>query len=153
MRLKLHLNTAAVLALVAAAACTARAASYRHHQRAHVRFVATSTLLRGAWGYNEDTYLAQIVLRKESEAVLVRLIDFYTSGWPPLSHETLTAEAGTTLAVERDQTCDSSFGEILLRTAPGDPMAILPEPLSYTPIMARTPDSATVLPCYRVLRR
>lgn len=118
-----------------------------------VRFIATSTLLRGTWGLNEDTYLAQVLIPEQNEAVLVRLVDTYPSEWPPLARQVLTSESDALLRVKRDVGCDRPFGEILLRTAPGDPMAILPEPLSYEPVLERTPAPGTILPCYRVLRR
>lgn len=125
----------------------------RHGQKARVRFLATSTLIRGSWGPNEDTYLAQLLLPKQNETVLVRLVDAYPNEWPPLAREILKADAGAVLSVKRDAECDRPFGEILLRTAPGDPMAILPERLGYRPPMDRTPAPGTILPCYRVLRR
>jgi hypothetical protein len=132
---------------------TAGAWPHRHGQKARVRFLATSTLIRGTWGQNEDTYLAQLLLPKQNEAVLVRLVDAYANEWPPLARAALTADAGTVLSVKRDAECDRPFGEMLLRTAPGDPMAILPERLGYRPPLDRTSAAGTVLPCYRVLRR
>lgn len=118
-----------------------------------VRFLVTSTLLRGTWGLNEDTYLAQVLFPRQNEAVLVRLVDAYPNEWPPLARQIIASESGALLALRRDVGCDRPFGEILLRTAPGDPMAILPEPLSYEPALERTPAPRTILPCYRVLRR
>lgn len=134
-------------------ATTAGAWPHRHGQKARVRFLATSTLIRGTWGPNEDTYLAQLLLPKQNETVLVRLVDAYPNEWPPLARDILRSDAGTLLAVKRDAECDRPFGEILLRTAPGDPMALLPERLGYQPLLDRTPASGTILPCYRVLRR
>jgi hypothetical protein len=83
----------------------------------------------------------------------VRLIDEYLNLFPPIPAEVLRSQSGTVLRVTRDPQCDRPFGEILLRTAPGDLMAILPERLGYQPALDRTPASGTVLPCYRVLRR
>lgn len=126
---------------------------HKHDQKANVHFLATSTLIRGTWGQNEDTDLAQLLLPKQSEAVLVRLVDAYPNEWPPLAREVLTSDAGAVLPVKRDAECDRPFGEILLRAAPGDPMAILPMRLYYQPPLDRTPAAGTILPCYRVLRR
>lgn len=121
--------------------------------KAHTRFLATSTCIRGTWGLNLDVYLAEIVPIKGSDPVLVRLIDEYRDLDPPLSVATLTSPTGTTLQVRRDQQCDMPYGRIPLRTAPGDPMAILHERLGYQPQLSKTPDSHEVLPCYRVIRR
>lgn len=144
---------ATVLVIVILSAATAKAWPHRRGQKARVHFLATSTLIRGTWGQNEDTYLAQLLLPKQNEAVLVRLVDAYPNEWPPLSRSVLTSDSGAPLAVRRDDQCDRPFGQILLRTAPGDPMALLPERLGYQPLLDRTPAPGTILPCYRVLRR
>jgi hypothetical protein len=140
--------------LLAIAFATAMAGAWPHKQRQKVRvhFWATSTFIRGSWGMNEDIYLAELRSPKQSESVLVRLIDTYPNTWSPLTHKILTSAAGTVLAVWRDTECDRPFGEILLRTAPGDLMAILPERLGYKPPLDQMPAATTVLPCYRVLR-
>lgn len=152
MRPKYPPSITTILLTSALFAMPAAAWPHRHGQKMRVRFLATSTLLRGTWGWNEDTYLAEILLPKQDETVLVRLVDAYSSNWPPLSHKVITSE-GSLLAVRRDAQCDRPFGQILLRTAPGDPLAILPERLGYLPPPDRTPTPETTLPCYRVLRR
>lgn len=153
VRLKRRSQIAAVLLIGAIGAATAGAWPHRRGQKARVRFLATSTLIRRTWGPNEDTYLAQLLLPKQNETVLVRLVDAYPNEWPPLSRSVLTSDSGTLLGVRRDDQCDRPYGQILLRTAPGDPMAPLPERLGYQPPLDRTPASETILPCYRVLRR
>ncbi len=153
MRLKHRSQIAAALMIAAMTPATAGAWPHRRGQKAHVHFLASSTLIRGTWGQNEDTYLAQLLLPKQNEAVLVRLVDAYPNEWPPLAREVLRSDAGAVLAVKRDAECDRPFGQILLRTAPGDPMVILPERLGYQPQFDRTPAAGTILPCYRVLRR
>ncbi len=153
MRLKHRSQIAAALVIAAMTAATSGAWPRRHGQKARVRFLATSTLIRGTWGPNEDTYLAQLLLPRENEAVLVRLVDAYPNEAPPLARQVLRADSGAVLFVKRDAECDRPFGEILLRTAPGDPMAILPERLGYRPPLDRVPAQGTILPCYRVLRR
>lgn len=115
--------------------------------------MATGTLVRGTWGQNEDTYLAELSLSHDTESVLVRLIDTYPNEAPPLSREALMSPSGTVLRVSRDPQCDSLYGEMLLRTAPGDPMAILLERLEYQPQLSWTPQPSTNVPCYRTVRR
>ena len=142
---------AAVALLMTVACSTASAWRHKHGQRVRVRFLATSTLIRGTFGQNEDTYLAQVFTRRGDESYLIRLIDAYPNEAPPLSFAALTSDVGTLLRILRDQQCDRAYGEMLLRTAPGDPMAILPERLGYRPPMKRTPAPETILPCYRTV--
>lgn len=155
MRSKCPSRIAAILLFFALTAGTAGAWPWRHRQgiKIKVRFLASSTFIRGTWGWNEDTYLAQLLLPRQNETVLVRLVDAYPNEWPPLSHAILMSDTGTFLAVKRDAECDQPFGEILLRTAPGDLMAILPVRLSYRPPLKQTPALETMLPCYRILQR
>jgi hypothetical protein len=120
---------------------------------AHAHFLATSTCIRGTWGTNLDVYLAEIVLQKGNAPVLVRLVDEYRNLDPPLAKETLTSEMGTTLRVRRDQICDMPYAQMQLRTAPGDPMAILHERLGYQPSLQQTPQPHELLPCYRNVRK
>lgn len=127
--------------------------AHRHGQKARVYFLATGTLVRGSWGQNQDTYLAQLFLPKQKAAVLVRVVDTYPSPWPPLSRDVLLSDNATMLSVTRDSSCDRSFGEMVLRTAPGDPLAILPERLGYQPRLDPMPTPGSILPCYRVLRQ
>jgi hypothetical protein len=53
----------------------AGADSHKGMEKAPVRFPAGSTLVRRTWEMNEDTYLAELRLRQNSEPKLVRLID------------------------------------------------------------------------------
>jgi hypothetical protein len=144
-----------VTLIVLATALTAGPAGAWPHksvQRERVHFLATSTLIRGTWGLNEDTYLAQILFPKQNESVLVRLVDAYPNAFPSLSSEVLKSESGTLLRVKRDSGCDLPFARILLRTAPGNPLALLHERLGYQPQLPRTPRSNEVLPCYKMVR-
>ena len=145
-------RVAAILLILATTADAALAWPHRQGIKARVHFWATSTLVRGSWGQNVDIYLAELHLPKQNEAVLVRLIDVYPNFFPPLAHNVLTSATGAVLSVRRDVECDRPFGEILLRTAPGDPLAILPERLGYQPPISQTPTPEAVVPCYRVLR-
>ena len=143
----------AIFCIAASIAASAAAWPHQREQEAEVRLLATSTFIRGTWGLNLDVYLAEIAPQKGSERELVRLIDEYLNSDPPLSAGAPTSAVGTTLRIRRDQQCDMPFARLQLRTAPGDPMAILPERLSYRPQLPRTPGPDETLPCYRILRR
>lgn len=124
-----------IVGIVIATILSANVASAWHRRRGEkvqLHFLATSTLLRNTWGQNEDTYLAQLLFPKQNETILVRLVDSYPNEWPPISHEMLASEKGS-LRVRPDSGCDLPFGRIMLRTPPGDPLAICPERLSYVP--------------------
>lgn len=121
--------------------------------KAQVHFLATSATIRGTWGNNLDIYLTEIVLRPGSEPVLARLIDETLQSQLPLSVDSLTSTTGTILRIRRDEQCDMPYAEIQLRTAPGDPMAIIHAKLHYQPQLSRTPAPDEVLPCYRTVRR
>ena len=125
------------------------AGAWRHQrgQKALVRFWATSTLVRGTWGLNQDIYLAELRFPKQHESVLMRLIDAYPNEWPPLSREVLVSQSGTELRIKRDSRCDLSFSRMQLRTAPGDPMAILPVRLGYSPHLQIIPSSSPLSLC------
>lgn len=131
---------------------TAGAWPHQRGQKAKVRFLASSTLVRGTWGLNEDTYLAELRLRQDGESILVRLIDEYPNEVPPLPETVLTSELGTSLRVRRDSQCDSAYAQMLLRAAPGDLIAILPVKLVYQPLLSERMDPNSVLRCYRTLR-
>jgi hypothetical protein len=120
--------------------------------KAHVHFLATSTCVRGTRGMNEDVYLAEIATQPDSDAKLVRLVDEYLNYRPALLAESLTSKEGTTLRITRDTRCDLPYSRMLLRTAPGDPMAVIPVKLSYKPQLLRTPEPDEILPCYRTAR-
>lgn len=140
---------------VVIATFTAPAGAWPHErgQKAQVRFLATGTLIRSTWTWNEDTYLAELTLTASAEPLLVRLIDSYPNEAPPLSRAVLTSSTGTALHVRRDTECDSSYGQMILRAAPGDPMAILHKKLGFQPHLTRTPAPDELLPCYRTVRR
>ena len=138
---------------IAISTTTAGAWPHKNGQKARVRFLATSTLIRGTFGRNEDTYLAELTFTREGDPHLVRLVDSYPNEAPPLARAALTSASGTTFKVRRDAECDRPFGQILLRTAPGDPMAILLERLGYRPQLLITPEPNEMLPCYKTVRR
>ena len=144
---------ASVAVVLATSAATAGARPHKQGQKAQIRFLATSTLVRGTWGWNEDTYLAELRLTTGGEPLLVRLVDAYPNAAPPLPRTALTSTSGTVLSVRRDTECDFPYGQMILRTAPGDPMSILLERLGYWPQLTRTPAPNELLFCYRTVRR
>jgi hypothetical protein len=146
-------RVATTLLILAMTADVTLAWPHRQGIKARAHFLATSTFIRGSWGGNEDIYLAELHLPNQNDAVLVRLIDTYPNFLPPLAHNALTSAPGVVLSVQRDVECDQPFGEILLRTAPSDPMAILPERLGYLPRLSRMPTPEAVVPCCRILRQ
>jgi hypothetical protein len=138
--------------VIALAITTAGAWLHKNGQKARVRFLASSTLIRGTWGPNEDIYLAELTFTREGDPLLVRLMDSYPNEAPPILTAALTSDSGTTLKVHRDTGCDLPYGQMILRTAPGDPIAILDERLGYRPQLLVTPGSDEPVPCYRMLR-
>jgi hypothetical protein len=144
---------AAVVVFIAISTTTAKAWPHRHGQKVRVQFLATSTLIRGTWGQNEDTYLAELHLTHSDGPILVRLIDAYPNEVPPLSRAVLVSDDGAVLLVKRDAECDLPFGRILLRAAPGDPMAILLDKLQYEPRIREMPAPSASVQCYRIVRR
>lgn len=144
------------MALLVALAMSGASASLAHArnrpQKVTVHSLATGTLLRGSWGLNQDIYLAEILLKNDASARLVRIVDEYSEFAPPLSRQTLIAAEGTMLRIRRDETCDVTYAGMHLRAAPGDPIALLNEPLFYQPHLLNTPDPEELLPCYRVVR-
>jgi hypothetical protein len=140
-----------VVVLLAGYSTFAGAAPRIHPQKAGVRFIATSTLYRTTWGMNEDIYLGELTFAKrEDEHVLARVINQYSNWEPPISAAVLKSDAGMQFYLLRDSNCDIPYAQMQLRTAPGDPMAILQERLSYHPRLNNAPAPDDVLPCYRI---
>jgi hypothetical protein len=147
------MRIASAIVIVAIATMTAEAWPHRKDQKARVQFLASSTLVRGTWGLNEDTYFADLHLRPDSEPILVRLIDEYPNEAPPLSTVILSSRSGAMLRVQCDSQCDSPYSRMLLRTAPGDLVAILPARLEYQPLLPERAEPSSVLHCYRTMSR
>lgn len=122
-------------------------------EKRKVLFLATSSLVRGTWGYDLDTYLAEFVPANGDERLLIHLVDDYPNFAPPLSTDVLTSSSGTVLKVKRDRQCDMPITQMKLRSAPGDPIAALPVPQSYEPLLEPRPAPEAVLPCYRIIRK
>jgi hypothetical protein len=120
---------------------------------ANVRFAATSTSVHTGEGRNQDVYLIQLTPRiPGGQTGLARLVDEYPSFRAVLSRRVLIAGSGSTLRLIRDESCDRAFSDMPLRTAPGNPTAILPEKLGYRPDLDSTIAPDTLLPCYRLVR-
>jgi hypothetical protein len=117
--------------------------------KARVRFLATGSIIRTTWGSNRDEYLVEVTATPEGESVLARMIDDYASYQPPLSFAVLTSQAGSALTIRRDPRCEMPYATMQLRTAPGDPLAIVHERLGYKPELTSTPRQGVMLPCYR----
>ena len=121
--------------------------------RAHVRFLATSSSVHSSWGGSEDIYLAEIEFGGTArETGLVWLIDEYAPYRVSIPTAMLTSTSMTSFRLRRDRGCDVAYGLMPLRTAPGDPMAILPEHLSFQPVLPEQITPMSVIPCYRLVR-
>ena len=121
--------------------------------RVKVHFLATSTSVRTSEGRNEDVYLVEISLSDtHDEIALARLVDEFPSYRKALSTKMLQNDTTTVIRLRRDRNCDRAFGNMPLRTAPGDPSAILPERLGFQPQLPRPVEENEVLPCYRIER-
>jgi hypothetical protein len=120
----------------------------------NVHFLATSTSLRSSIGESQDVYLAEIELpHSGGEIILARLLDEYPPyriGIPP---QVLGADKSHHIRLRRDRSCDRSYGIMPIRTAPGNPMAILPERLGFQPVLPRDVNPTEILPCYRTVRK
>jgi len=103
---------------------------------------------------NEDIYLGELTFAKrEDEHFLARVINQYSNWEPPIPAAVLKSDAGTSFYLVRDASCDIPYAQMQLRTAPGDPMAVLQERLGYQPRLNHAPAPGAVLPCYRVEAR
>lgn len=143
------LGSIVFLALVTMPMASAKSPKYIH---AKVRFLATSTSTHSSSGENHDVYLIEITAPGESNPELARLEDVYPHYRDALSGAVLKSPDGAKLKIIRDRSCDVAFGSMPLRTAPGDPTAILPERLGYRPSLAELPNTDEVLPCFKTVR-
>ena len=128
------------------------AAGHKKYLRVDIHFLATSTSVQSSFGESEDVYLVELTMQG-GEPFPARLIDGYPPYETGFTEGLLTSGSDVTGKVRRDNTCDIAFGEMPLRTAPGNPLAVLPEKLGYTPRLSRPIPSGEVLPCYRIVRR
>jgi len=147
-------RSAVVLLFALAMSCAKPSLAHLHSetQKLRIHFLATGTLLHGTWGLNQDIYLAELISKTGGSDQLIRIVDEYPQFAPPLPRPALIADNGTVLRIKRDDSCNVSYGSMHLRTAPGEPMAILYEHLVYQPPLRRTPELQELLPCYRIVR-
>lgn len=122
--------------------------------RCRIRLLATSTSVRVDMGRNEDVYLAALSWqhpKQHSDVTLARLVDDYP-GYRSGILDSIRVSTNATFRVERDPSCDRALALIPIRTAPGDPRAVLPERLGYSVPVPLAVTSTGILPCYRVVR-
>jgi hypothetical protein len=67
--------TVASVAITSIWGLSAFARSRSKVQKAHVRFLATSSMVRGTLGYNLDTLLVELRESRTSEPIRARLVD------------------------------------------------------------------------------
>jgi hypothetical protein len=127
-------------------------AKSRKYIRAQVLFLATSTDTRTSLGENYDFYLIEIDHPDGSGPTLARLEDIYPPYQSALPDAILKSPDWVHLKITRDGSCDITFGAMPLRTAPGDPAAILPERLGFHPHLAQPPGADQALPCFKTVR-
>lgn len=120
--------------------------SQPHEKASWIRLLAASTLVRNTWSQNENTSLALLLSPKESKSKFVRLVEACPNEAPPFFHAVMTFNSRTALRVRCIANCDRPFGEILLRTAPGHPMVILPEQLSFQSRLDQFQNRASIVP-------
>ena len=102
---------------------------------------------------SEDVYLAEVEFpRRGGEEVLARVVDDYAAYEGPISSDTLKSAHYAQFRLLRDATCDRVFADMPLRTAPGDPTALLLVPLQFQPELPQSVQPQQILPCYRVAR-
>jgi hypothetical protein len=119
-----------------------------------LRFLATSTSFHSGLGESEDVYLVSVGLDTQSgEWALARLVDEFPPYRTPLHRADLQSEFPLSMHIRRDPSCDVVYAQMRLRTRPGDPMAILPEPLGFTPALDEPPRKTEIIPCYRTVRK
>ena len=130
-----------------------------HHKhapmlKAHVRFLATGELIRVAQGLSHDEYLVSVSTHSSAEQQQVaRLVDDYINFAPPIPQNVQTSAKLVTFELVRDSTCDLPYHAMMLRSAPGDLIALYPAPTHYTPVLDEAIAPATVIPCYRTVRK
>lgn len=118
-----------------------------------VRFLATSSSIRSDVGGNRDVYLVTVrPAREPGPVAFARLIDNFIDYQSSIPERTLASARPAILRLRRDPSCDLPFEDMPLRTAPGDPGAILTLPLSFQPHLRVQPRPTQILPCYRTVR-
>jgi hypothetical protein len=118
---------------------------------AHVKFLATSTCIRGTWDNNEDICSAEFVPNAKAAPVHLQLVDEYPFFTAALSQEELNSTAGSTLRIRRDTQCNLPYAKPQLRNAPGDQREILSPGLNYSQQFVESPTPDEIPPFDRTL--
>lgn len=145
---------AALLPLLCAASSQGKTEKIRP-EKVNVTLVARSTASHISWGKSQDVYLAQMTDVATVGAVpsWIKLVDEYPGMVGPLVRGVSNEPKELSLRVVRDTQCDVPLGQIPLRTAPGDSMAIMEMRLGYTPTRSDMPTATDLIPCYRTYKR
>ena len=98
-----------------------------------VRFIASSTLVRAAWGGNQDVYLVELKNRPDDTPFLVKLVDEYPGYESAIPRSLLVSDGTSRIKVRRDPECDVRYGDMPKRASPGDPAAVYPVPMTFSP--------------------
>jgi hypothetical protein len=146
-KIPLHVSGLSCRGLVLASTTTRRAI------KTGVRYLATSTSFHSGVSESEDVYLVQInLLGSGGEVASARLVDEYPPYRAAIPSAILESAAGGKLMLRRDRGCDITFGWMPMRTAPGDPTAVIAEPLEDSPPVPRQVSDNELLPYYRTVR-
>jgi hypothetical protein len=70
---------------------TTKASSRSRPKKAQVRLLASKRLVRGTWGLNENTYLAELTIAHVSQHLWVGMINACPNEAPPLPGGQLTS--------------------------------------------------------------
>ncbi|HEX4037748.1 MAG TPA: hypothetical protein VHX37_06795 [Acidobacteriaceae bacterium] len=128
------------------------AMSHVHVVKVRVRFLATSTSVHSGVGESQDVYLVELPADTFGEnPILARLVDDYSPAQTAFSPKALSGD-GLILRIRRDESCDTTLADMPLRTAPGDPLAILPERFGFHVVLPRETSTDEILPCYKTFR-
>ena len=114
-----------------------------------VHFVATSTVVHSGWSGNQDVYLVE--LKKSGEIpFLAKLVDEYPSYGSAIPRRVLVSIGTSLIKVKRDPECDVRYADMPKRAAPGDPRAIYPMPMTFTPTNPPV-DGDLIVQCFRLV--
>ena len=141
-----------IFAVVAISTTSAGSLPHKNGQKACERVLATSTLVRGTSGRNEDAYLAELTITREGDPLLGRLADSYPNEPQPSSRVELTSALGTTFKVRPETNCKLPYGQMNLRMAPGGSDGHTSVESYIRPKLDKVPDAGAVVPRNEVER-
>ena len=142
-----------IVFLILAAFVVSGAEAHNSYLKAHVHFLATGTSVQSTIARSQDVYLVEMTVQAGGEPFLARLIDEYPFYEGPIDRAVLQSDHPAGFRVRRDSFCDREYRDMVLRTSPGDPLAILPERLGFAPTLPRAVDPGEMIPCYRIIHR